>query len=75
MADLTIDLGNYNTIITFREPREDVHRLLAGVARSIQEFPEALFVPSLVCVGESVLLGEEVLTQGMYEDVGTFKDL
>ena len=47
MADLTIDLGNFNTIITFRELRDDIHGLLAGVARELQEFPGALFVPSL----------------------------
>jgi molecular chaperone DnaK (HSP70) len=75
VVDLTIDLGNYNTIVTFRENTEGVHGLLKGVAREIHEFPGALFIPSLICLGESVLLGEEVLTQERYEDEACFRDL
>lgn len=75
MADLTIDLGNYNTILTFREPREETHSLLKGVAREVQEFPGALFVPSLIHVGEEIALGEEVLQRGLYAEEGTFRDL
>ncbi len=75
MADLTVDFGNYNTILTFRETREGVHGLLKGVAREIQELPGALFIPSLVCLGEEILLGEEVLSSGLYGDEGCFRDL
>lgn len=76
MADLTIDLGNFNTILTFREPRDDVHGLLAGVARELQGFPGALFVPSLIHLGdEQTSLGEEVLSRGLYGEEGTFRDL
>lgn len=76
MVDLTIDLGNYNTIVTFRESQERVHGLLPGVAREVQEFPGTLFIPSLIHVGgEEVLLGEEVLSRGLYEDEGCFRDL
>ncbi|GAB4260134.1 MAG: Hsp70 family protein [Deferrisomatales bacterium] len=76
MVDLTIDVGNYNTIVTFRESQERVHGLLKGVAREIQEFPGALFIPSLVHIGaDEVLLGEEVLARGLYEDEASFRDL
>ncbi|MHB8763569.1 MAG: Hsp70 family protein [Deferrisomatales bacterium] len=75
MADLTIDLGNYNTIVTFREHDDRVHGLLRGVAREVQEFPGALFVPSLVCIGDEVLLGEEVLARELYDDPSCFRDL
>ena len=76
MPDLTIDLGNYNTIITFREGTERVHGLLKGVAREVQEFPGALFIPSLIHFGdERILLGEEVLRSGVYSEEATFRDL
>ncbi|MBI5015793.1 MAG: Hsp70 family protein [Deltaproteobacteria bacterium] len=75
MADLTIDLGNYNTIITFREPKAEIHGLLRGTAREIQGFPGALFVPSLIHVGEEVVVGEEVLRRDLYGAEGTFRDL
>ena len=75
MADLTVDLGNYNTIVTFREGEERVRGLLRGVAREVGEFPGALFVPSLVHFGDELLLGEEVLRAGVYADEATFRDL
>ena len=75
MADLTIDLGNYHTIITFRDPPADTRALLVGVARPMEEYPGALFVPSLVHVGDEVFLGEEVLRRGVYEHEATFRDL
>ncbi|MEW6487209.1 MAG: Hsp70 family protein [Thermodesulfobacteriota bacterium] len=75
MPDLTIDLGNYNTIVTFREHDGETRDLLKGVARRIHEFPGTLFVPSLVHLGERTLLGEEVLSEGLYEDEGCFRDL
>ncbi len=76
MLDLTIDMGNYNTIVTFRDGHDQVHGLLQGVARAVQEFPGSLFIPSLVYLGEDgVLLGEEVLSKGLYEDEACFRDL
>ncbi len=75
MADLTIDLGNYNTILTFRQDTAEIRGLLRGVARGIHEFPGTLFVPSLIYLGDRTLLGEEVLSEGLYEDEGCFRDL
>lgn len=75
MADLTIDLGNYNTIVTFRNGGHPAPRVLEGVAREIRELPSALFIPSLVHVGDGIRIGEEVLREGLYEDEGCFRDL
>jgi molecular chaperone DnaK (HSP70) len=76
MLNLTIDVGNYNTIITFGPGCEDLGGVLPGVAASTGELPGALFVPSLVHIGEDrVRIGEEVLSAGLYEDDGCFRDL
>ncbi|MBI5443092.1 MAG: Hsp70 family protein [Deltaproteobacteria bacterium] len=75
MAELTVDLGNYNTILTFRDLGEGASGLLKGVAREVQECPGVLFVPSLIHMGDGPLLGEEVLWSGLYEEEGTFRDL
>ena len=76
MINLTIDIGNYNTIITFGEGCGDLGRVLPGVAVSTEELPGALLVPSLVHIGEDrVRIGEEVLSAGLYGDEGCFRDL
>ncbi|RMG87942.1 MAG: hypothetical protein D6708_12250 [Candidatus Dadabacteria bacterium] len=75
MADIAVDLGNYNTLITFREGDTRYRGLLRGVARQVREVPGTLFVPSLVHFGRQVLLGEEVLHAGVYGDDATFRDL
>ena len=76
MVNLTIDMGNYNTIITFAEDREDLGQVLPGVAAELGDMPDALLVPSLVHIGEdTVRIGMEVLSAGLYEDEGCFRDL
>ncbi len=75
MADIAVDLGNYNTLITFREGDTRYRGLLKGVARRVRDVPGTLFVPSLVHFGRQLLLGEEVLRAGVYGDDATFRDL
>lgn len=76
MINLTIDVGNYNTILTFGEGCGDLGQVLPGVAACTAELPGALLVPSLVHIGEDrVRIGEEVLSDELYEDEGCFRDL
>jgi len=74
-VDVSIDLGNYNTFIAFSTPSDRIHGLLKGVARTIQKVPGMLCVPSLVNVDDGIPIGEEVLTQGLYDQEATFRDL
>ncbi|HSH70617.1 MAG TPA: Hsp70 family protein [Deferrisomatales bacterium] len=76
MINLTIDMGNYNTIITFAGEQQALDQVLPGVAAKLGDLPGALFVPSLVHIGEDrIRIGEEVLSAGLYEDEGCFRDL
>ncbi|TAL15743.1 hypothetical protein EPN96_12255 [bacterium] len=74
--NLTIDLGNYNTILTFGGDNLEVAGLLRTAAREHPLSSNALLVPSIVnLAGEGVFIGEEVTSEGKYDLESTFRDL
>ncbi|TLN21070.1 hypothetical protein FDZ71_04150, partial [bacterium] len=74
--NITIDLGNYNTIITYDEAGLPASEVLKGAARNMPVGERAILVPSVINLeGGRVAIGKEVTRAGLYGKDSTFRDL
>lgn len=75
MAQVVVDFGNYDTVVSLHNTSSNGRSPLCGIARAAPPSSRALSVPSLIHFGDTVELGDEVLRSGKYHDKGTFQDL
>lgn len=75
MSQVAIHFGNYNTAVIVEDAAWKGCSPLQGIARAIQPAPGAWLVPSLIHLGDTVEVGDQVLQSGKYHAEGTFQDL